>query len=95
MSKPVIRKSKHYFFKLSAFQDFLREYIEKSEFQHEVKNYLIGWIKKGLEDWCISRDGPYFGFKIPGEENKYFYVWWDAPIGYAGSTANYCNKHGC
>ncbi len=94
-SKPVIKKSKHYFFKLSAFQDFLREYIEKSEFQQEVKNYLLSWLDKGLEDWCISRDGPYFGFKIPGEENKYFYVWWDAPIGYVASTMNYCSKKGC
>ena len=94
-SKPVRRKSRHYFFRLSAFQNFLKEYIEKSNFQEEVKHYLMGWIEKGLQDWCISRDGPYFGFKIPGEENKYFYVWWDAPIGYVSSTANYCEKHGC
>jgi len=93
-SKPITKKSKHYFFKLSAFSKKLEEYITKSDFQEEVKNYLMDWINKGLEDWCISRDGPYFGFKIPGEENKYFYVWWDAPIGYLASTMNYCEKKG-
>jgi methionyl-tRNA synthetase len=47
-----------------------------------------------LRDWDISRDGPYFGFKIPGEEDKYFYVWLDAPIGYMASARNYCDRHG-
>ena len=47
-----------------------------------------------MKDWDISRDGPYFGFKIPGEENKYFYVWLDAPIGYMASAKNYCDRHG-
>ncbi len=93
--KPIRRKSKHYFFRLSAFQNFLGEYIETSGFQEEIKHYLKGWLKKGLQDWCISRDGPYFGFKIPGERNKYFYVWWDAPIGYVSSTVNYCAKADC
>ncbi|MHC4482168.1 MAG: methionine--tRNA ligase subunit beta, partial [Planctomycetota bacterium] len=46
------------------------------------------------KDWDISRDGPYFGFKIPGEENKFFYVWLDAPIGYMASAKNYCDKNG-
>ncbi len=93
-SKPITKKSKHYFFKLSAFSTKLKEWINNSKFQEEVKNYLMDWINKGLEDWCISRDGPYFGFKIPGEKNKYFYVWWDAPIGYLASTMNYCKKTG-
>ncbi len=94
-SKPVIMKSKHYFFKLSAFEGKLKAWIQNAPLQQEVKNYVLDWIEKGLEDWCISRDGPYFGFKVPGEENKYLYVWWDAPIGYIASTANYCKKAGC
>ena len=46
----------------------------------------------GLKDWDISRDGPYFGFKIPGTENKYFYVWMDAPIGYMASFLKLCER---
>ena len=59
-----------------------------------MANKLEEWFKAGLKDWDISRDGPYFGFKIPGEEDKYFYVWLDAPIGYMASTKNYCDRHG-
>ncbi|MDD5011181.1 MAG: methionine--tRNA ligase subunit beta, partial [Phycisphaerae bacterium] len=55
---------------------------------------LDEWFGAGLKDWDISRDGPYFGFKIPGEENKFFYVWLDAPIGYMASCKNYCDKNG-
>ena len=51
------------------------------------------WFKEGLQDWDISRDAPYFGFKIPGEDEKYFYVWLDAPIGYIASLKNYCDRH--
>ncbi|MBI2651012.1 methionine--tRNA ligase [Candidatus Woesearchaeota archaeon] len=87
---PIRKKSEHYFFKLSAFSGKLQEWIEKNKnFQPEIKNFILNWIKGGLEDWNISRDGPYFGFKIPGEENKYYYVWLDAPIGYISSLANY------
>jgi len=92
-NRPVRKKSEHYFFKLSKLSDFLKRYISKNEnFQQEIKNFVLNWIKEGLEDWNISRDGPYFGFKIPGEENKYYYVWLDAPIGYISSLANYLNK---
>ncbi len=89
-NRPVRKKSEHYFFKLSKLSDFLEKYIkENKNFQPEIKNFILNWIKEGLEDWNISRDGPYFGFKIPGEENKYYYVWLDAPIGYISSLANY------
>lgn len=90
--KPVLRKSTHLFFKLSDFSDFLKEWLIKNErLQSEVRNQILGWIEKGLEDWCISRDGPYFGFKIP-ETDKYFYVWLDAPIGYISSLSNLLGK---
>ena len=89
-SRPVRKESEHYFFKLSTLSGFLEKYIkENKNFQPEIKNFVLNWIKDGLEDWNISRDGPYFGFKIPGEENKYYYVWLDAPIGYISSLANY------
>lgn len=91
---PVRKISKHYFFKLSECSDALKEWLTKNEnLQKEVKHYVLNWIKEGLKDWCISRDGPYFGFRIPGEKDKYFYVWLDAPIGYIASTANYAARH--
>lgn len=91
-SKPVRKTSEHYFFKLSAFAQKLKDWISSNKnLQVEVKNYVSGWLKD-LKDWDISRDGPYFGFKIPGEKDKYYYVWLDAPIGYIASTANYCKN---
>jgi methionyl-tRNA synthetase len=91
-NNPVRKKSEHYFFKLSSFSRQLKEYLNNNEkLQPEIRNQIMGWIDDGLEDWCISRDAPYFGFKIPGEETKYFYVWLDAPIGYIASLANYFN----
>ncbi|NUN11427.1 methionine--tRNA ligase [Candidatus Micrarchaeota archaeon] len=91
---PVKHESVHYFFALSKCSDFLTNYLETSTLQSDVVNYLKNWISKGLEDWDITRDGPYFGIKIPGEEEKYFYVWFDAPIGYVSSTKHYCDAKG-
>ena len=86
---PVRKESSHYFFKLSAFPGKLKEWFEKTKtLQPEITNYLENWIKEGLQDWDISRDGPYFGFKIPDEEDLYYYVWLDAPIGYISSFSN-------
>ncbi len=94
-NRPVRKKSIHYFFRLSSFSRKLESWLNKNKnLQPEIRNFVLNWIKNGLEDWNISRDGPYFGFKIPGEENKYYYVWLDAPIGYIASTENYCRKHG-
>jgi len=94
--RPVLKDSDHYFFRLSAFSDRLKYWLTSNEnLQKDIKNYVLSWIEKGLEDWCISRDSPYFGFKIPEEEDKYFYVWLDAPIGYIASTENYCKNKRC
>lgn len=93
---PTLKDSDHYFFRLSAFSEKLRKWLEEREgLQKDIKNYVLSWIDKGLEDWCVSRDSPYFGFKIPGEKDKYFYVWLDAPIGYIASTENYCKGKPC
>ncbi len=90
-STPIRKPSRHYFFRLNDFSDKLRAWLNGNKnLQPEIRNQIISWVDQGLQDWCISRDGPYFGFKIPGEEEKYFYVWLDAPIGYIASTANYC-----
>ncbi|HLD42622.1 MAG TPA: methionine--tRNA ligase [Candidatus Nanoarchaeia archaeon] len=83
---PVLRSSSHYFFRLSIFSEKLRDWLRSNKsLQPETVNYILNWIKEGLKDWDISRDGPYFGFRIPGEENKFYYVWLDAPIGYIAS----------
>lgn len=93
---PTRKISKHYFFKLSSISDKLEKWLNgNKKLQPEIRNYVLNWIKDGLQDWDISRDGPYFGFKIPGEENLYYYVWLDAPVGYIASNQNYCKKNRC
>lgn len=94
-NKPVRKNSEHLFFELSKCTDFLREWTQNSgALKNDVANFVTTWLKEGLKDWCISRDGPYFGFPIPNEENKFFYVWLDAPIGYISSTKKYCDDKG-
>jgi len=92
-TRPSLKTSEHYFFKLVDYEQQLRDLIAGGHTQKSVANKLDEWFKSGLKDWDISRDGPYFGFKIPGEENKFFYVWLDAPIGYMASAKNYCDKN--
>jgi methionyl-tRNA synthetase len=91
---PVRRQSEHYFFKLGAQADFLKEWTRSGRLQAEAANKMGEWFEAGLSDWDISRDAPYFGFEIPGAPGKYFYVWLDAPIGYMGSFKNLCDKQG-
>ncbi len=91
---PRRRESRHYFFKLADYEQQLKELIAAGYTQKTTANKLDEWFSTGLRDWDISRDGPYFGFKIPGEEDKFFYVWLDAPIGYMASAKNYCDKTG-
>jgi methionyl-tRNA synthetase len=82
---PVWRESDHLFFKLGAFETMLREYVGSSSLQPAVRAKLAEWFDAGLQDWDISRDAPYFGIEIPDAPGKFFYVWFDAPIGYIGS----------
>ncbi|MDY4992058.1 MAG: methionine--tRNA ligase [Succinivibrio sp.] len=92
-AKPVLKESLHYFFDLPKAHDFLHDYIKNSGvIQSEMANKLEEWFEQGLKPWDISRDAPYFGFKIPNTEDKYFYVWMDAPIGYFASLKNLCTK---
>ena len=92
-STPIRKKSEHYFFKLADYEDKLKKLLAAGYAQKTTANKLDEWFTAGLKDWDITRDGPYFGFNIPGEENKFFYVWLDAPIGYMASIKNYCDKH--
>ena len=87
-----MRSSEHFFFDLAQFTDFLREWTASDAVQPEVANKLGEWLTGGLKAWDISRDGPYFGFTIPGAQDKYFYVWMDAPVGYMASFENLCDR---
>src|SRR6267154_1040441 len=82
---PVWRESEHYFFKLSEFEKPLHTWVRSGAVQESVVRKLDEWFSQGLKDWDISRDAPYFGFEIPDAPGKYFYVWFDAPIGYIAS----------
>ena len=89
----IKKKTEHVFFDLPQMKDFLEDYLKDITLQDPIKNKLNEWIEDGLKPWDISRDKPYFGFEIPGEEDKYFYVWLDAPIGYLASAKNWAEKN--
>lgn len=91
---PITKDSEHYFFQLADFEQSLREWTGSGHLQPEVTRKLAEWFESGLQDWDISRDAPYFGFQIPDTDNKFFYVWLDAPIGYLASFKNYCDRTG-
>ena len=91
-STPIIKESEHLFFKLSTLKEQIVNWLDQSRIQEPVRNKLNEWLDGELKDWDISRDSPYFGFKIPGYEDKFFYVWLDAPIGYLASHLNYLKK---
>ena len=89
---PVLKDSQHFFFKLPDFQRMLEGWTRSGTLQDAVANKIAEWLDAGLQEWDISRDAPYFGFEIPGEPGKYFYVWLDAPIGYMASFKNLCAR---
>ena len=89
---PIEKDSEHYFFDLPQFEKELKNWTNAGHLQEEVHNKLAEWFDQGLQQWDISRDKPYFGFKIPGTEDKYFYVWLDAPIGYMASFKKLCDN---
>ncbi len=93
-TRPVLRDSEHLFFKLGDYEDDLKTWLAGNGLQPAVRAKLDEWFKVGLTDWDISRDAPYFGFEIPDAPGKYFYVWFDAPIGYIGSFAALAAKRG-
>ena len=91
---PITKESEHYFFKLGNFEKTLKEWTNSDHLQPEVTRKLSEWFDSGLQDWDISRDAPYFGFEIPDTDNKFFYVWMDAPIGYLASFKHFCDRTG-
>ncbi len=93
---PELRSAEHLFVRLEKLHDFLRQWVEESDaLQPETANYLLGhFLKDPLRDWDVSRPQPYFGFEIPDAPGNYWYVWFDAPIGYVASTQQWCNRNG-
>jgi methionyl-tRNA synthetase len=91
-TSPIWRESEHYFFRLSAFEQRLATWVKSGAVQESVARKLDEWFSQGLRDWDISRDAPYFGFEIPDAPGKYFYVWFDAPIGYLASFTQLCAR---
>jgi len=91
-SAPVQKSSEHLFFKLGEFEPMLRDWVGSGVVDPGIAKKLGEWFEVGLKDWDISRDAPYFGFKIPGTEDKYFYVWLDAPVGYLASFKDLCER---
>ena len=89
---PVLKDSEHIFFDLPQKESMLKSFLEKVNIQSAIKNKLNEWLED-LKPWDISRDAPYFGFKIPNEKDKYLYVWLDAPIGYIASIDNWANSN--
>ena len=89
---PVLKDSQHFFFKLPDFDAMLKSWTRSGALQDAVANKIAEWLDAGLQQWDISRDAPYFGFEIPDEPGKYFYVWLDAPIGYMASFKNLCSR---
>ncbi|QIQ41720.1 MAG: methionine--tRNA ligase [Buchnera aphidicola (Microlophium carnosum)] len=92
-TKPILKNTKHLYFDLPFFSDMLKIWIHSGVLENSVIKKTEEWFKVGLKSWCISRDAPYFGFKIPKYLNKYFYVWLDAPIGYISTFKNLCFKN--
>jgi len=92
-SKPEYRDTLHYFFNLPRYHEFLQNWVQEGHIPVEMSHKLQEWFDAGLKPWDISRDAPYFGFLIPNTENKYFYVWLDAPIGYMAACQKFCQEH--
>lgn len=82
---PVLKSSRHLFLNLESSREMLLKLYGEGFVDESVRNKLLDWFKEPLRPWDISRDAPFFGFPIPGEEGKYFYNWFDAPVGYLAS----------
>jgi methionyl-tRNA synthetase len=93
-AKPIEKESLHFFVKLADFESLLEAWLEERRaaggLQAEVVNKLQEWFAEGLRSWDVSRDAPYFGFEIPDQPGKYFYVWVDAPVGYLAAFKELC-----
>ena len=90
---PIQRSTEQLFVDLSKVKNTVWQWIESADIAPGIRNKLKEWFDQGLQNWDISRNSPYFGIPIPGEKDKYFYVWLDAPIGYLASMKNFCESN--
>ncbi|MGA2031080.1 MAG: methionine--tRNA ligase [Thermoguttaceae bacterium] len=94
-ARPEVRTASHLFINIERLHDFLAQWVTSGALQSEIANYLQGhFLSEPLRDWDVSRPAPYFGFEIPDSPGNYWYVWFDAPIGYIASTRQWCDRHG-
>jgi methionyl-tRNA synthetase len=91
-TKPTQKETNHLFFELNNYKDALQSWTKAGHLQVQISNKLNEWFEAGLKGWDITRDGPYFGFKIPERDNQFFYVWLDAPVGYMASFQTLCER---
>lgn len=93
---PEVRSANHLFVELEQLHAFLEDWTQSGQrLQSEVANYLKGhFLGEPLRDWDVSRPEPYFGFEITDSPGNYWYVWFDAPIGYIASTWQWCKANG-
>lgn len=95
-ARPELKSAEHLFVSIEPDHAFLTEWTSsEGRMPKEIANYLAGhFLAEPLRDWDVSRPAPYFGFEIPDAPGHYWYVWFDAPIGYIGTTREWCDKHG-
>jgi methionyl-tRNA synthetase len=95
-ARPEVRTASHLFVDIEQLHGFLANWTQAGgHLQPEIANYLQGhFLQEPLREWDISRPAPYFGFEIPDSPGNYWYVWFDAPIGYIGSTCQWCQRNG-
>jgi len=94
-TRPEVRTAKHLFVQIEQLHPFLDGWTQSGTLPLESANYLKNYfLHEPLRDWDISRPAPYFGFEIPDSPGNYWYVWFDAPIGYIGTTQAWCDAHG-
>jgi methionyl-tRNA synthetase len=92
---PEVRSAEHLFVTIETLHPFLEAWTRSGSLDTRVANYLAGhFLGEPLRDWDVSRPAPYFGFEIPDAPGQYWYVWFDAPIGYVAATAEWCEAHG-
>jgi methionyl-tRNA synthetase len=95
-ARPELASAQHFFVNIEKLHDFLASWTqEPGRLQPEIANYIKGhFLSEPLRDWDVSRPAPYFGFEISDAPGHYWYVWFDAPIGYMASTAEWCETSG-
>lgn len=95
-AKPELRTAPHFFFELEKKRDVVENWVTtEGHLQPETANYLKGhFLNDALRDWDLSRSAPYFGFEIPDHPGQYWYVWFDAPVGYIATTQQWCKANG-